>query len=199
MRAGVLALQGAFREHEERFAALGVEPREVRLPADLEGIDMLVMPGGESTTIGAQARELGLIEPIRELIASGLPVWGTCAGMILLACHVEGQHAHLGMLDISVARNGYGRQAQSFEAKLQVPAFDCQPAAEGRSNTEPFPGVFIRAPRITATGPSVEVLSRLDGVPVAVRCGSILATSFHPELTADTRFHEYFLAFQAQA
>jgi 5'-phosphate synthase pdxT subunit len=184
---GVLAMQGDFAEHASALRAAGAEPREVRLPADLDGVDGLIIPGGESTTIGKLLREWRLIEPLRDAIAHGLPVWGTCAGAILLANKVRdalpGQPL-LDVMDIAVRRNAFGRQVQSFEAPLVVPAL----------GSAPFPAVFIRAPKIEAAGPDVEVLATLDdGTIVAARQDHLLATSFHPELTPDPRFHRLFV------
>jgi 5'-phosphate synthase pdxT subunit len=173
MRVGVLAVQGNFREHAAVLRALGAEVREVRLPEQLEGLDGLVIPGGESTAIMRLIRLYGLEEAIRSFSA---PVLGTCAGMILL------DRDHLGLVDIAVERNGYGRQVASFEADLEL---------EGE--TEPLRGVFIRAPRVVETAPEVEVLAEHDGRPVLLRQGRYLVASFHPELTDDTRVHERFL------
>jgi 5'-phosphate synthase pdxT subunit len=173
MKLGVLAVQGNFREHARMLRALGVDAVEVRLPGQLEGLDGLVIPGGESTAIMRLIRLYGLEEAIREFAA---PVFGTCAGMILL------DRAHLGLVDVDVARNGYGRQRASFEADL---AF--------AGEEEPLRGVFIRAPRVTDAGADVEVLASHDGVPVLLRQGRFLVASFHPELTDDTRVHERFL------
>ena len=188
MRIGVLAVQGAFIEHEKVLAHLGVEPVEVRLPDHLEDLSGLIIPGGESTTIGQVAERWGLLEPVRAFAHAGRPIWGTCAGMILMAREVAdgvpGQPT-LGLMDIAVRRNAFGRQVDSFEADLDV-------AALGK---EPFHAVFIRAPLIERVGKGVEVLSRLeDGAIVAVRQGNLLATAFHPELTDDDRFHRYFLS-----
>ncbi len=185
MRIGVLAVQGAFIEHEQVLKRIGVEPVEVRLPAHLEGLDGLIIPGGESTTIGQVAQRWGLLEPIRALARAGCPVWGTCAGMILMAKEVvdgvPGQPL-LGLMDVSVRRNAFGRQVDSFEADLEVPVL----------GEEPFPGVFIRAPSIERVGEGVEVLARLeDGQVVAAQQGNLLVTAFHPELTEDVRFHRY--------
>ncbi len=187
MRVGVLALQGAFIEHENILARIGVEPVEVRLPGELEGLDGLILPGGESTTIGQVAERWGLLEPIRAFARSGRPLWGTCAGMILMAKEVvdgvSGQ-PRLELMDVMVRRNAFGRQVDSFEVGLEVPAL----------GEEPFHAVFIRAPRIERVGKEVEILARLeDGAVVAVRQGNLLATAFHPELTDDDRFHRYFL------
>lgn len=185
---GVLALQGAFREHVAALNRLGVATRELRQLKDLQGIDALVIPGGESTTIGKLLVDLEMLEPLRARIEEGMPVYGSCAGLILLCRHIEGsEQPRLDVLDATVRRNAFGRQADSFEANLDIPEL----------GPEPLPAVFIRAPVIMATGPKVHVLARveMDGAEhaVAVRQGNILATSFHPELTPDTRFHRYFL------
>lgn len=186
MRVGVLALQGAFREHVQMLQRIGVEAAEVRLPGELAAVDALIMPGGESTTMGKVARAYGLIEPIRAMALAGKPVWGTCAGMILLATDIGPEPPHIGVMDVRVKRNAFGRQTESFEADLAVPAVN------GRG--EPFHAIFIRAPLIESAGPRVEVLARLaDSTMVAARQGNLLATSFHPELTADDRFHRYFV------
>jgi 5'-phosphate synthase pdxT subunit len=174
MRIGVLALQGNFREHAAMLRGLGAEVREVRLPEQLEGLDGLVIPGGESTAIMRLIRLYGLEEAIRSFPA---PVLGTCAGLILL------DRAHLGLVDVAVERNGYGRQVASFEADLEL---------EGEA--EPLRGVFIRAPRVVDTGPEVQVVGEHAGEPVLLRQGRFLVASFHPELTGDTRVHERFLA-----
>lgn len=193
MKIGVLALQGDFREHIRMLQSLGVETREVRKREDLAGLDGLIIPGGESTTIGQLAVEYGLIEPIREMVRAGKPVWGTCAGMIVLAKDVGARQPLVGALDVKVKRNAFGRQVNSFETDLSVPAL-----ARGHngasSDSRPFHAIFIRAPLVEAVGPGVEVLARLeDGTIVAARQGNLLATSFHPELTDDPRFHRYFL------
>lgn len=185
---GVLALQGAFREHVAALNRLGVATRELRQLKDLQGIDALVIPGGESTTIGKLLVDLEMLEPLRARIEEGMPVYGSCAGLILLCRHIEGsEQPRLDVLDATVRRNAFGRQADSFEANLDIPEL----------GPEPLPAVFIRAPVILATGPKVRVLARveMDGAKraVAVRQGNILATSFHPELTPDTRFHRHFL------
>lgn len=187
MKIGVLALQGAFIEHKKILANIGVEPVEVRLPKHLEGLDGLIIPGGESTTIGKVAEQWGLLEPIRVFAQSGRPLWGTCAGMILMAKEVvdglPGQPL-LGLMDIVVRRNAFGRQVNSFEADLKV-------AAVGKP---PFHAVFIRAPFIEQIGKEVEILTQLeDGTIVAAQQGNLLVTAFHPELTSDDRFHRYFL------
>jgi 5'-phosphate synthase pdxT subunit len=173
LRIGVLALQGAFREHVQAFRALGADVVEVRLPEELEDLDGLVIPGGESTTIMRLAELYGLDAAIRSFDA---PVFGTCAGMIVL------DRDHLDLADVSVERNAYGRQVRSFEADVDL---------EG--DEAPFRGIFIRAPRIRGVGDDVEVLGELDGEPVLVRDGPVLAASFHPELTDDLRVHERFL------
>jgi len=172
-RIGVLAVQGNFREHAAMLRALGAEVVEVRVPAQLEGLDGLVVPGGESTAISRLIRVYELEEPIATFAG---PLFGTCAGMILF------DRDHLGLLDLSVERNAYGRQVASFEADVEL---------DGEE--EPLRGVFIRAPRVGEIGPGVEVLGRLHGDPVLVRDGRVLAASFHPELTDDTRVHGRFL------
>jgi 5'-phosphate synthase pdxT subunit len=173
MKIGVLALQGNFREHAAMLRELGADVREVRLPAQLDGLDGLVIPGGESTAIMRLIRLYGLEEAIRGFPA---PILGTCAGMILL------DRAHLGLVDVDVERNAYGRQLASFEADLELDG-----------ETEPLRGVFIRAPRVSAVGPDVEVLASHAGEPVLLRQGRFLVASFHPELTGDTRVHEKFI------
>lgn len=184
MKIGVLALQGAFIEHVKMLRKLGVEAVEVRLPADLEGLDGLIIPGGESTTIGKLAVTFGLMEPLQHF-ASTQPTWGTCAGMIFLARDLgHNVQPILGVMDISVNRNAFGRQIDSFEADLNVSIFP-----DG-----PYHAVFIRAPVVTATGDEVQTLGCLeDGRIVAVQQGHLLATAFHPELTADLRFHQHFV------
>ena len=173
MRVGVLAVQGDFREHAAVLRRLGADVVEVRTPGQLDGLDGLVVPGGESTAIMRLTRLYGLDEALR---AFDRPVFGTCAGMILV------DREHLGLADILVDRNAYGRQVASFEAELDVEGED-----------EPVRGVFIRAPRVREVGPDVEVLAKLDGEPVLLRDGTVLAAAFHPELTDDTRVHELFL------
>jgi 5'-phosphate synthase pdxT subunit len=191
---GVLALQGAFLEHVKMLRALEVDAVEVRLPQELNNLDGLIIPGGESTAVGKLAVTYGLVEPIKAMAGAGKPVWGTCAGLIFLARTVEGlTQPLLGLMDLSVARNAFGRQVDSFEADISVPALDVVGQQEERGR--PFPAIFIRAPLITAVGDGVEVLSSLDGGGiVAARQGDLLVTAFHPELTTDTRFHRYFLA-----
>jgi len=185
MKIGVLASQGAFIEHIEKLRQLGVEAMPVRLPKELEGLDGLIIPGGESTSIGRLMRDYKLTQPIRSRARKGMPVFGTCAGMIIMARKsTDADFETLGLMDIAVRRNAFGRQRESFEAELNVPVL-------GR---KPFPGVFIRAPLIEQVNGTVEVLARLaDGTIVAARDGKMLALAFHPELTDDTRFHQYFL------
>jgi 5'-phosphate synthase pdxT subunit len=183
--AGVLALQGAFREHAVALRRLGVMVRELRALKDVDGIDLLVIPGGESTTIGKLLLEGQMLDPLRERIEKGMPVYGSCAGLILLCREIEdSDQPRLGVLDATVRRNAFGRQADSFEAALDI----------AELGAKPFPAVFIRAPFLTKIGPGVHVLARANGQAVAVRQKNILATSFHPELTADSRMHRYFLA-----
>lgn len=189
MNIGVLALQGDFLEHIQALKRLGVTGVEVRLPRDLEGLDGLIIPGGESTTIGKLAEQYGLIEPIRQL-AAGKPIWGTCAGAIFLSKDIHRPQPLLRLMDIVVERNAFGRQVDSFEADLDLPVLD--PAGNGQSR--PFHAIFIRAPLIERVGEGVEVLAKLsDGRIVAARQNNLLATSFHPELTSDDRLHRYFL------
>ena len=187
-RIGVLALQGDFREHIQVLRRLGAEANEVRLPQHLAGLDGLILPGGESTTVGKLAMEYQLVEPLRELAASGVPLWGTCAGLILLARDVGREQPLVGALNVQVNRNAFGRQVDSFEAELKV-AVLTEPE-------RPFRAVFIRAPLVTHMGLGVNVLARLDDTNgiVAVQQGRVLGTAFHPELTNDDRFHRYFLA-----
>ena len=185
MDIGVLALQGAFGAHIRRLAELGVDGREVRQPRDLVGVDGLVMPGGESTTMSNLLASSGLFDEIKARVSDGLPVFGTCAGMILLATEVlDGRpdQRTFGALDATVRRNGYGRQLDSFETDLDVAGLD-----------RPFHGVFIRAPRVEAVGPAVEVLARHQDEAVLLRQGRVMAASFHPELTADGRLHARFV------
>jgi 5'-phosphate synthase pdxT subunit len=191
MKIGVLALQGDFAEHVAVLNRLGHTGVEVRLPAELDGLDGLIIPGGESTTIGKLAVQYKLMEPICALAATR-PVWGTCAGAIFLSQDARRSQPLLGLMDIRVERNAFGRQVDSFETDLDVPALaELDTPAEPR----PFHAVFIRAPLIEQAGPGVEVLARLaDGRIVAARQGHLLATSFHPELTRDDRFHRLFLS-----
>ena len=175
---GVLALQGDFEAHAKLLRELGAEPREVRTPAGLDGLDGLVIPGGESTVMTLGIEREGLAEPLRRLAGAGIPVLGTCAGLIML------DRDHLGLMDIVARRNAFGRQVRSFEAELDVTGL------EGG----PLRAVFIRAPWIEEHGDEVEVLASLDGHPVAVRQGHLMAVAFHPELSGDRRLHERFLA-----
>jgi 5'-phosphate synthase pdxT subunit len=181
MRIGVLAVQGDFREHLETLRAIGIDGLEVRLPRDLDGLDALILPGGESTTMRRLIDRWALREPILELARGGAPIFGTCAGMIILSTEIAGGEAPvLPLLDVSVVRNAFGRQLDSFEADVEVPLL----------GDTPVHGVFIRAPTIERVGPGVEILARLeDGSIVAVRDGNVLATAFHPELAGETRFH----------
>jgi pyridoxal 5'-phosphate synthase pdxT subunit len=187
MKAGVLALQGAFREHREVLDALGVEAVEVRVPEHLGGIDALFMPGGESTTIAKLLDTSGLRDPLHDALTDGLPVFGTCAGLILLADDVRDADDRqyppaLAALDCTVVRNAYGRQRESFEARLAVDGIDGV-----------FPGVFIRAPVVERVGETVEVLATHDTHPVLIRHDAIWAATFHPELSGDPRLHQRFL------
>ena len=185
MKIGVLASQGAFAEHIAKLRQLEAEAVPVRLPEELEGLDGLVIPGGESTSIGRLMRDYKLTSQIRDRAKNGLPLFGTCAGMILLAKKSsEAYPGSLGLMDINVRRNAFGRQRESFEAELSIPVL----------GDKPFPGVFIRAPLIEQVNSQVEILARLaDGTIVAVRQEKLLALAFHPELTDDLRFHQYFL------
>ena len=180
---GVLALQGGFAAHVRVLRSLGAEVREVRTPRDLEGLDGLVMPGGESTTMTLGIEREGLADPLRAFHAAGKPIFGTCAGLILL------DREHLDLMDIVAERNAFGRQLQSFEAELEV---------EGAGD-EPLRAVFIRAPWVDRHGPGVEVLASCEGHPVAIREGNVLACAFHPELTDDPRFHAIFMAMTTAA
>jgi 5'-phosphate synthase pdxT subunit len=174
---GVLALQGDFQAHTRMLRGLGADVREVRTPADLEGLDGLVIPGGESTTMTLGIEREGLADPLRQLVADGTPVLGTCAGMILL------DRAHLGVMDTLCERNAFGRQIHSFEADLEIPGIDGPPVR----------AVFIRAPWIAEHGDGVEILAEVDGHPVAARQGEKLVISFHPEIAGEDRVHELFL------
>lgn len=185
-KIGVLALQGAFIEHIQMLRRLGVEAVDIRLPGELEGLDGLVIPGGESTTMCRLMASYSFREALKGLAEAGLPMFGTCAGMILLATRAVGlAGGPLGVMDIAVRRNAFGRQVHSFEADLPIPAL----------GEPPFHAVFIRAPFIEAVGPGVEVLASLpEGTPVAARQGNLVVSAFHPELTTDARFHRYFLS-----
>jgi pyridoxal 5'-phosphate synthase pdxT subunit len=188
LRVGVLALQGAFREHRRVLEALGAQVSEVRLPADLEGLQALVIPGGESTTMGRLMTDFGLWAPVRDFYAAGGSLFGTCAGAILMSRTILGVPPQFGtqpsleIMDITVQRNAFGRQRDSFQAPLTVAGL-----------TQPFPAVFIRAPVITARGGDVQVLAEYDGQVVLARQGRLLAASFHPELSGDGRVHAAFL------
>ncbi|MDP2293696.1 MAG: pyridoxal 5'-phosphate synthase glutaminase subunit PdxT [Actinomycetota bacterium] len=182
---GVLALQGAFAAHEAALRGLGAHTRQVRTPADLIAVDALVMPGGESTTMSRLLDTSGMYPDLKARIAGGMPVFGTCAGMILLATEVLDGRADqysFGAIDLAVRRNGYGRQVDSFETDITVSGL-----------AEPFHAVFIRAPKVVTVGPSVEVLAAHDGTPVVARQDHVMVASFHPELTPDARLHEMFL------
>ncbi len=175
---GVLALQGDFEAHAKILSRLGATPREVRVPADLKDLDALVIPGGESTVMTLGIEREGLGDPLRTLAAAGTPILGTCAGMIML------DRAHLGVLDILARRNAFGRQLRSFEADLDITGVD----------GDPVRAIFIRAPWVAETGEAVQVLAEVDGHPVAVRQGNVIAVSFHPELTGEVRLHQLLLA-----
>jgi 5'-phosphate synthase pdxT subunit len=186
MKIGVLALQGAFREHREVLDALGVDAVEVRTPQHLGAVSALILPGGESTTVTKLLDTSGLREPLQAALADGLPVLGTCAGLIVLAREVlDGRpdQAPLGAIDVTARRNAYGRQVDSFEAALEIRGL----------GGAPFPGVFIRAPVIEAVGPAVEVLAEHEGLPTLAREGVVWVCTFHPELSGDLRLHERFL------
>jgi 5'-phosphate synthase pdxT subunit len=184
MKIGVLAIQGDFSEHIVMLKRLGVETAEVRLPVHLSGLDALIMPGGESTTFGKLAVDFGLLEPLREF-GTTHAIWGTCAGAIFLSKDARRDQPLLGLMDITVQRNAFGRQVDSFEADLAIPEL---------GNGGPYHAIFIRAPIIESVQEDVKILSKLsDGRIVAAQQGNLLATSFHPELTGDARFHEYFL------
>ena len=184
MKIGILALQGAFIEHKYSLDALGVESFEIRQKKDIEKpFDGLIIPGGESTVIGKLLHKLDLYEPIKNMIENGMPVFGTCAGLIILAKNIEGEQAHIGTMDITVRRNAYGKQIDSFSEEVVIPEV----------SDKPFPLVFIRAPWIDSVGDSVKVLCVLNGHIVAARENNMLVTSFHPELTKNLDFHKYFI------
>ncbi|MGB9887887.1 MAG: pyridoxal 5'-phosphate synthase glutaminase subunit PdxT [Moorellales bacterium] len=184
MRIGVLAMQGAFREHRLALERCGAEAVEVRYPQDLENLDGLIIPGGESTTISYLLQRRELFDPLKDRLLDGLAAFGTCAGLVLLAREVAGPApATLGVMDLTVRRNAYGRQVDSFEADITAPAL----------GPEPLRAVFIRAPRVERVGEGVEVLASFRDRPVLVRQGRWLASAFHPELTSDLRLHRYFL------
>ena len=190
MKVGVLAIQGDFAEHIAVLKRLDVDAVEVRLPRDMEGVEALIMPGGESTTFSYLMDLYDLKEPIKEMAGAGIPIWGTCAGMIMMASELtEERPTPMGLMDIQVMRNAFGRQVDSFEVDLEVLPL----------GNEPFRAVFIRAPAISRVGEDVDVLARLpDGKPVAVQQRNLLATAFHPELTQDPRLHQYFLSLGQQ-
>ena len=189
MKIGVLALQGDFAEHITMLKRLGVETAEVRLPAHLESLDGLIIPGGESTTIGKLSVDFGLLEPLRKF-GKKHALWGTCAGAIFLSKDARRDQPLLGLMDITVARNAFGRQVDSFEADL-----DIGPLKQATKTTTPYPAIFIRAPTIESVSGKAKIISTLpDGRIVAAMQGKLLATSFHPELTDDLRFHDYFLS-----
>ena len=185
MRIGVLASQGAFAEHIATLRQMEIEALPVRLPRELTGLDGLIIPGGESTSIGQLMQDYNLLNEIKNMAENGLPIFGTCAGMILLANKTSDSDIKpLGIMDITVRRNAFGRQKDSFETELSIPSL----------GEKPFPGIFIRAPVIEQANSGVEILARLaDGTTVAARQGKLLASAFHPELTSDLRFHQYFL------
>lgn len=190
MTIGVLSLQGDVEEHMDALVALKIEPKGVKTPEDLDDVDGLIIPGGESTTVGEMIGRFGLAQPLEKRVAAGMPVWGTCMGMIVLAKKVQGSlQPTLGMLSIEVKRNAFGRQIESAEVPLLITGI------EGK----PFPGVFIRAPWIESAWDDARVLARLDGHGVMVRQKRILGTSFHPELTEDRRVHRYFSEMVAAA
>ncbi|MGH2540000.1 MAG: pyridoxal 5'-phosphate synthase glutaminase subunit PdxT [Actinomycetota bacterium] len=183
VKAGVLALQGDFREHARILADVGATPVEVRIPEELADVDCLVIPGGESTTMTKLARAYELVEPVRARAAAGMPVFGTCAGMIVLARRVIGGDPLFALMDIGVERNAYGRQVDSFEADVEVEGIE-----------RPVRGVFIRAPRVTDVADGVRVLAEHEGAPVVLEQGNLLVSSFHPELIGETGLHRYLLA-----
>jgi 5'-phosphate synthase pdxT subunit len=186
LKIGVLGLQGDVREHVAAVASVGATPVVVKRADEVTSVDGLIIPGGESTTIGKLLERFALLEPIAERARAGMPLYGTCAGLILMAKHIAGEQDvphRLGVMDVTVRRNAYGRQAESFETDIDVPAFDGT-----------FRAVFIRAPAIEAVGEGVHVLAEHDGEPVIVRQGHLLGSSFHPEMTGDTRVHELFVS-----
>jgi 5'-phosphate synthase pdxT subunit len=182
VKVGVLALQGDFREHVRVLTAAGATPVEVRTAEQLAGVDCLVIPGGESTTMATLARAAALVQPVRERARAGMPILGTCAGMIVLAERVEGGDPLFALFDIRVRRNAYGRQVDSFEADVDVAGID-----------HPVRGVFIRAPRVEELGHDVRVLAEYEGHPVVLEQGNLLVASFHPELVGETGLHDYLL------
>jgi len=187
-KIGVLALQGDFREHRKVLEDIGVSTCLVRRPAELDGVDGLIIPGGESTTISKLLRKWDLFEPVQRKARNGLPLFGTCAGLILMAKEVVNGPRNLGLMDITVERNAYGRQIESFESQLEVLSDEEWKGRNGSIN-----GVFIRAPQVTRVGANVEELARHEGMPVLLREDNLLGATFHPELTDDQGIHEYFL------
>lgn len=184
-KIGVLAMQGAFRKHLEMLERIGAQVCEVRTSADMDSIDALIIPGGESTVIGKLLVKNNILNPLTERVKSGMALYGTCAGMILMAETIEGDsQPHLSLMDITVKRNAYGRQKESFEASFNVKGL----------GEDPYTGIFIRSPKITGIAGDVEVLAEFEYIPVLVRQGRLLASSFHPELTDDPRIHELFLS-----
>ncbi len=201
---GVLALQGAFREHATALEKCGAAARQVRRRRELAGLDALIIPGGESTTIGKLMVSYHMLDEIKSLGAAGLPMFGTCAGLVMLARQVaDGDQPLLNLMDITVRRNAFGRQVKSFEAPLEIPALASMAAAGVNSGAAPFPaaapfpGIFIRAPWIESAGPGVDILAELEGHAVAALQNNLLVTAFHPELTGDLRLHELFLRIAA--
>lgn len=190
MKIGVLALQGAFIEHSKILQELAVEASFIRLPNELDPLDGLIIPGGESTTILKLMQSFNFFQPLREFAEAGFPIWGTCAGLICLAKEISNYNMEtLAVMDMVVRRNAFGRQIDSFEAELPMPAL----------GDKPFPGIFIRAPVIEKAGSQVEILAELpNGIPVAAREGKLVVSAFHPELTNDLRFHSYFLTIATQ-
>lgn len=188
-RVGVLALQGSVEEHLERLGRLGVQGVPVKRKTEIASVDGMILPGGESTTIGKLLRDFGLMEPLKDRILNGMPVWGTCAGLILLAKHILGEKPYLDVMDITVRRNAYGRQIDSFKNDETIPAF----------GQAPMPMVFIRAPYIESVGGGTEALCELEGHIVAARQRNMLATAFHPELTEDAGVYRYFLKMVEEA
>lgn len=186
MKIGVLGLQGDVREHVAALASAGATPVVVKRADEVPSVDGLIIPGGESTTIGKLLHRFGLVEPLRERVDDGMPLYGTCAGLILMAARIAGEHEaphRLGVIDVTVRRNAYGRQTESFETDINVVDFDA-----------PFRAVFIRAPVIEDAGDEVEVLAEHDGAPIIVRQGRLLGSSFHPEMTGDPRVHQLFVS-----
>jgi pyridoxal 5'-phosphate synthase pdxT subunit len=190
MRIGVLALQGDYQKHIDMLARLGVEAMPVRTADEVRGLDGLIIPGGESTTIGKLMRRFGIDEAIIEKVQAGMPVYGTCAGLILMANDIEDSDQHrLGLLNITVRRNAFGRQVDSFETDMEI----------AELGTEPIRAVFIRAPFVTEVHNGTKTLASINGHPVLIQQGKLLASSFHPELTDDTRLHQYFLRLVASS